>query len=90
MVGFHNAMSGRNMQVLSHGNCHLIFRRGDAGIVGIDKCGNTVIASINTSGSVLRWNTDYTDVLGSGSKVRITGGSYSFDIPARTARMWKR
>lgn len=90
MVGFHNAMGGRDMQVLSHGTCHLIFRRGDAGIVGINKCGNAVIASINTNGSVLRWHTDYTDALGSGSKVRITGGSYTFDIPARTARMWKR
>lgn len=90
MVGFHNAMSGRDMQVLSHGACHLIFRRGDAGIVGINKCGNAAIASVNTNGSVLWWNTDYNDVLGSGSRVRITSGTYTFEIPARSARMWKR
>lgn len=90
MVGFHNAMAGRDMQVLAHGSCHLVFRRGDAGIVGINKCGEPVNATVGTNGSVLRWNTDYADALGSGSVVRITSGSYTFNIPARTARMWRR
>lgn len=90
MVGFHNAVQGRDMQVLAHGSCHIVFRRGDAGIVGINKCGGPVNATVNTNGSVLWWNTNYTDALGSGSVVRITSGSYTFNIPARTARMWTR
>lgn len=90
MVGFHNGMQGRDMQVLSHGSCYLVFRRGDAGIVGINKCGGPVNATVKTSGSVLWWNTSYTDALGSGSVVRISSGSYTFNLPARTARMWRR
>ncbi|MEE7560939.1 hypothetical protein HH299_15495, partial [Xanthomonas sp. Kuri4-2] len=34
MVGFHNAAQGSDMQVLAHGACYLLFRRGDLGIVG--------------------------------------------------------
>ncbi|KAB7773532.1 alpha-amylase [Xanthomonas sp. LMG 12462] len=90
MVGFHNAAQGRDMQVLAHGACYLLFRRGDLGIVGINKCGNTVTAAVPMNGSVLRWNVDYTDALGSGSVVRISSGSYTFSLPPRQARMWKR
>jgi alpha-amylase len=90
MVGFHNAMQGTDFQVLAHGGCHLIFRRGNAGIVAINKCGNAVNVNINTNGSVLWWYNNYTDVLGSGSVVNINSGSYTFNLPARSARMWKR
>ena len=90
MVGFHNANAGRDMQVLSSGNCHIVFRRGDLGIVGINKCGGVINASVNMSASVTWWNTSYADVLGSGSVVRVTSSNYTFSLPARTARMWKR
>lgn len=42
------------------------------------------------NGSVLYWNADYVDALGSGSVVRISSGSYTFTLPARGARMWRR
>ena len=90
MVGFHNAHAGRDMQVLSSGNCHIVFRRGDLGIVGINQCGGVVNASVNMSGSVTWWNTNYTDVLGSGSVLRVSSSTYTFSLPARTARMWQR
>jgi alpha-amylase len=90
MIGFHNALQGTDYQVLSHGSCHIIFRRGNAGIVGINKCGNTVSASVNMNNSVLWWNVNYTDALGSGSVVNINNGNYTFSLPARGARMWKR
>ncbi len=90
MIGFHNAMQGSDMQVLSNGTCHLIFRRGNQGIVGINKCGSAVNASVNMNGSVLWWNVNYTDVLSSGSVVNIQNGNYTFSLPARSARMWKR
>jgi alpha-amylase len=90
MIGFHNATQGTDFQVLSYSSCHLIFRRGNVGIVGINKCGNTVSATINTNNSVLWWNANYTDALGSGSIVNINSGSYTFNLPARGARMWKR
>jgi alpha-amylase len=90
MIGFHNAAQGNDMQVLSHGACHLIFRRGNRGIVAINKCGSTVNASVGMSNSVLWWYTDYRDALGSGSVVNIRSSSYTFTLPARTARMWLR
>lgn len=89
MIRFHNAAQGLDQQVLSYSDCHLIFRRGNRGIVGINKCGSTVTANVGMSGSVLWWNTDYRDVL-STSVVRITSSNYTFSLPARTARMWLR
>lgn len=90
MIGFHDGMQGRDMQVLAHGSCHLLFRRGDAGIVGINKCGSAVNVPVATNGSVLQWNTTYTDALGSGSTVTITGSPHTFTIPPRSARLWRR
>jgi alpha-amylase len=90
MIRFHNTNQGNDMQVLSYSDCHLIFRRGNRGIVGINKCGSTVNASVNMNNSVLWWYANYTDVLGSGSVVNIQSGSYTFSLPARTARMWMR
>lgn len=90
MIGFHNANQGNDMQVLAHGACHLIYRRGNRGIVGINKCGSTVNVPVSMNNSVLWWYTNYTDALGSGSVVNIGSGSYTFVLPARRARMWLR
>ncbi len=89
MIRFHNAAQGSDMQVLSYGDCHLIFRRGSRGIVGINKCASTVNANVGMDNSVLWWHTDYRDVL-SAHTVRITSSNYTFSLPARTARMWLR
>ncbi|TXH76066.1 MAG: alpha-amylase [Lysobacteraceae bacterium] len=90
MIRFHNAVQGSDMQVLAHGGCHLIFRRGSLGIVGINKCGSAVNVTVNMNNSVLWWHANYTDTLGSGSVVNIGSGSYTFSLPARSARMWLR
>lgn len=90
MIGFHNAVQGNDMQVLSHGACHLVFRRGSRGIVAINKCGSTVNASVGMNNSVLWWYTDYRDALGSGDVVNIRSSTYTFTLPARSARMWLR
>ncbi len=90
MIGFHNAVQGTDMQVLAHGQCHLVFRRGNLGIVGINKCGSAVNVNVNMNSSVLWWNVNYTDRLGSGSVVRITSSNHTFTLPARGARMWLR
>jgi len=90
MLRFHNSAQGNDMQVLSFSDCHILFRRGNRGIVGINKCATVVNSNINMNGSVLWWNTNYTDTLGSGNVVRISSGSYNFSLPARGARMWLR
>lgn len=90
MVRFHNAAQGADMQILSSSSCHLLFRRGSLGIVGINKCGTPVSATVGMSNSVLWWYANYTDTLGSGSVVYINSASYTFTLPARSARMWLR
>lgn len=90
MVRFHNAAQGTDQQVLASGDCYLIFRRGSLGIVGINKCGNSVSVPVNMNNSVLWWNTTYTDTINPSSTVRISSGSYSFNLPPRTGRMWLR
>lgn len=90
MIGFHNGVQGTDMQVLSSSSCHILFRRGSLGIVGINKCGNPVTTTVGMNNSVLYWNADYVDALGSGNVVRISSSSYTFTLPARGARMWRR
>lgn len=90
MLRFHNGAQGSDMQVLSSSDCHILFRRGSLGIVGINKCGSTVNTTIGMNNSVLWWNVNYTDTLGSGNVVRISSSSYTFSLPARKARMWLR
>lgn len=90
MIRFHNAVQGTDMQVLSHGQCHIVFRRGSLGIVGINKCGSTVNASVNMNNSVLWWYANYVDTTGSGSVVNIGNANYTFSLPPRSARMWLR
>jgi len=89
MVAFHNAVHGSDMQVLSHGACHLLLRRGSLGIVGINKCGEPVDVDVPMDGSVLWWHVDYVDVLDGGVE-RITGSPHRFGLPPRAARMWLR
>lgn len=89
MIRFHNAAQGTDQQVLSFSDCHLLFRRGNRGIVGINKCGAAVNTTVSMNNSVLWWNTDYRDVL-STNVVRITSASHTFSLPARSARMWLR
>jgi alpha-amylase len=90
MIRFHNAVQGSDQQVLAHGDCFIVFRRGNQGIVAINKCGNSVAVPVAMAGSVLWWNTDYRDVLDASSVVRITGNTFTFNLPPRRARMWLR
>ncbi|SBV49356.1 alpha-amylase [Xanthomonas bromi] len=90
MIGFHTGVQGTDMQVLSSSARHILFRRGSLGIVGINKCGNPVTTTVGMHNSTLCWNADDVDALGSGNVVRISSGSYTFTLPARAARMWRR
>ncbi len=90
MVGFHNAVQGQDMAVLSHGSCHLLFRRGSLGIVGINKCGEAQSLWVNMNGSVLWWFSDYVDVLDADSVVNIGSTWQEFLLPPRQARLWLR
>ena len=80
-------MQGQGMEMLAWNDCAILFRRGQEGVVGINKCSSNQSFNINTNGRFY-WYRNYRDVLSGGNLVYINGGSYNFSIPARQARMW--
>jgi alpha-amylase len=89
MIGFHNAMGFEDMQVLSAGACHLLFRRGQRGLVGINKCAEPVLATVDVAGSGLRPLHRYRELLAGGS-LGIEVDRLAITLPARSARIWQR
>ena len=87
MITFHNRTQGQGMEVVGYNNCAILFRRGEQGIVGINKCDTQQAFNVNTNAR-FKWFVNYRDVLTAGALVYITSGTYNFTIPARTARMW--
>ena len=61
MISFHNTCQGLNMAFLSIADCHMIFRRGSVGIVGVNKCGEDAAIPVDMNGSVLWWDQDYVE-----------------------------
>ena len=64
-----------------------LFRRGEEGMVGINKCTSQQNFSVNTNNR-FKWYRNYRDVLTNNALVYINSSSYTFALPARTARMW--
>lgn len=87
MIKFHNKVQGQGMEVVAHNSCAILFRRGEEGIVGINKCGSQQNFTVNTNNR-FKWFRNYRDVLTNNALVYINSGSYNFVLPARTARMW--
>ncbi|WP_143872680.1 carbohydrate-binding module family 20 domain-containing protein [Catenovulum sediminis] len=84
MIKFHNQVQGQEMEVLSANGCAIYFRRGNIGLVGINKCGNSESHSLNVA--ALNVGT-YTDQI-SGSTLNISGTNQTVSLPARSVRMW--
>ena len=87
MIRFHNTVQGQGMEVLAHNSCAILFRRGEEGVVGINKCGSQQNFSVNTNNR-FKWYRNYRDVLTNGNLVYINSSNYTFALPAREARMW--
>jgi alpha-amylase len=87
MIKFHNRTQGQAMEVLAANSCAILFRRGEEGIVGINKCGNQENFSVNTN-SRFKWYRNYRDILTNGALVYINSSNYTFSLPARGARLW--
>lgn len=89
MIAFHNQMRGEDMHMLAQGACFVIFRRGVRGLVGINKCGNSVDVDLDIVADKLWWRSYYRDVL-SGNVINIDRRGYRVTLPPRAARMWVR
>ena len=87
MIKFHNRMEGTTMEVLHADDCTLLWRREEEGIVAINKCGDPKTITVDTRFR-FKWFHPYQDVLTEESTIEITGPSFRFEVPARSAQMW--
>jgi alpha-amylase len=85
MIQFHNALQGQPMAILYESDLLLIFRRGDHGIVAINKGVNLQKVELNTWG--LKNPGQYRDLLHP-SEMTVTGNQFSLLVPPRTAQLW--
>jgi alpha-amylase len=85
MIQFHNAVHGQPMQVLYASDVLLVFRRGDRGIVAINKSDTPQGAEFNTWGLLNPGR--YQDLIHQ-QDMRLEGNQYILRVPPRTAQMW--
>ena len=80
-------MKGNSMEILHADDCTLLWRREEAGIVAINKCTNPQTITVDTRFK-LKWFNPYQDILSDDPPIEITGSLFTFELPARSARMW--
>lgn len=85
MVRFHNAVHGAPMVVLAASDTLLVFRRGDRGIVAINKAGFGQWAEFSTWG--LGNPGRYRDLI-HGYDLQLSGDRFGLFVPPRAAQMW--
>ncbi|MEO0517234.1 MAG: alpha-amylase family glycosyl hydrolase [Cyanobacteria bacterium P01_A01_bin.116] len=85
MIEFHNALQGEPMAMLYESDTLLVFRRGDRGIVAINKSDADQRVELNTWG--LKNPGTYRDLIHNHS-LTISGNRLSLLVPSRSAQMW--
>jgi alpha-amylase len=85
MIQFHNAVHGEAMVPLYESDMLLIFRRGDRGIVAINKGSSNQWAKFSTWG--LKNPSTYQDLI-HGYEMTLSGNQFTLFVPPRTAQMW--
>ncbi len=85
MIKFHNAVHGKLMAMLYESDSLLIFRRGEKGIVAINKSGSSMSAEFSTWG--LKNPGTYQDLI-HGYKLDLFGNRFTLFVPPRTAQLW--
>ncbi len=87
MINFHNRMHGKPMEILAADGCTLLWRRQEDGIVAINKCAEERSITVDTRFR-FKWNHPYRDSLTDSLLPEINNSSYTFKVPARSARLW--
>ena len=85
MIQFHNALHGEPMVMLYESDTLLIFRRGNRGIVAINKSDSEQWVELNTWG--LNNPGAYVDLIHN-HRLTISGNTLPLLVPARSAQMW--
>ncbi len=84
MVRFHNGVHGSEQKPLFEADGFLVFRRGNRGIVALNKTGEWQHPTIWTYG--LNHGAYYCQI--HGYCMEVSGNYFTFDIPPRQAQMW--
>ncbi|MEM6252447.1 MAG: alpha-amylase family glycosyl hydrolase [Cyanobacteria bacterium P01_D01_bin.156] len=87
MIRFHNQMQGTSMEILHADPCTLLWRREQAGIGAINKCGIPKTITVNTQ-SRFKWFHPYQDILTKTPPIEITSESFTFTLTPRSAQLW--
>jgi alpha-amylase len=83
---FRQAVAGSDVGVLDAGPCHLLLRRGQMGLIGINKCAQPEEFRVTTGGT-LPADSVFTAV-GEGRDLRARNGRINVILPPRRARLW--
>lgn len=89
MLRFHNAMAGERMAMIAQSPCYLLFRRGDRGLVGINKCAEAQRIEVDVARHALRSPARFEDVL-STHAIAVDGSVLQVELPPRSARLWRQ
>lgn len=84
MIQFHNAVQGEPMATLYESDLLLVFRRGESGIVAINKSGYGEWATFSTWG--LKNPAQFKDLI-HGYELTLSGNTFSLFVPPQTAQM---
>ena len=93
MLEFHRANQGQPMKIIGHGDCFLLFSRGESdatGVVGINKCEHGQEYWVNTQEHKFFWHQTYYDVLEPADTFIVSSQFHRLYIPGRKAKMWMR
>jgi alpha-amylase len=85
MIQFHNAVHGERMEILYENDIVLVFRRGNLGIVAINKGESETWVEFSTWG--LKNPGIYKDLIHK-QEMNVSGNRFTLYIPPRTAQMW--
>lgn len=85
MIQFHNAVHAQPMHILYESDVLLVFRRGETGIVAINKSNSNQWADFETWG--LKNPGQYRDLIHQ-HEMTLSGNRFSLFVPPRTAQMW--
>jgi alpha-amylase len=85
MIQFHNAVHGERMEILYENDVVLVFRRGNLGIVAINKGESETWVEFSTWG--LENPGIYKDLIHK-QEMKVSGNRFTLYIPPRTAQMW--
>lgn len=83
---FHRSVAGSDTGTLDSSNCHILVRRGQRGILAINKCGEPRALRVASQGR-LHPQRAYREVR-DGERIRVVNDELLVTLPARSARLW--